>query len=169
MIHLAFVTFALVSVAASPPTVPGLFSAIEQRSSAVAGPDPTIIRRRSVAVAHEQLSHVGRSIPVALNFNLFHDVQLQGMMTGVVAQSAWGSVLAGHLPAINDGRFMLAVQGDVVLGNIGAPGVGYFQIRYLGNGIHEVREYSSNPNALSPGEPLRNLQNKTNICVIPSI
>ena len=78
MVNLAFVAFALASVAASPPTVPGLFSAIEQRLSAAAAPDPTIIRRRSVAVAHEQLSHVGRSTPVALNFNLFHDVQLQG-------------------------------------------------------------------------------------------
>ncbi|MCH8241484.1 MAG: hypothetical protein IH897_02605, partial [Planctomycetes bacterium] len=77
---------------------------------------------------------------MALNFNLFRDVQLQGMVTGVTAQSALGSVFAGHLLGIKDGRFMLAVQGDVVLGNIRAPGVGYFQIRYLGNGVHDVRE-----------------------------
>ncbi len=102
--------------------------------------DPTIMRYRSVRIAIDALDAIDDRAGSDLSFNLFDDVKLSGTVTNRVAKGTDTRIISGRIRGHRDSSFTLVWKKGVLIGNIRAPGLGTYQIRYLANGVHEIRK-----------------------------
>ncbi len=99
----------------------------------------TIVRRRPVTVWFDQTVKP-EGVPLRLDFNLFEGVRLVGEVDAIQRDNPKRRVLTGRLTGLHDGAFTIVIQDGVMIGDIRARNVGSFQIRFLGDGVHEIRE-----------------------------
>ena len=106
--------------------------------------------RELLAMARQHLN-AGRADapPAVLRLNLFNDVVLDAVVerTGPTSAGYW---LSGHIEGSAPGSMTLVVNGDVIAGEVSAPGATY-EIRSVGNGVHAIRRID--PAALQCLEP----------------
>ncbi len=110
--------------------------------AAWAGPvdlPPTIARHRPVQVNFSALE-AAQAAGALLQFNCFTDESFLGVVETVEWQSASSFTLAGRLLDQPFSSFVLVVHSGVAVMNL-RPGLeGLLQLRYLGNGVHDVRK-----------------------------
>ena len=103
--------------------------------------DPTIMRGRPVKLDLEGLLAAARGSDGTLAFELFDDVRFRGTVERAEGRTPDSYTFIGRLSGEPDSSFTLVVRGEVVVGNIRVPSrKAYYQIRYLGHGVHVVRQ-----------------------------
>jgi hypothetical protein len=75
-----------------------------------------------------------------MSLELFSDLELVAVVDRVAAPYLGGVTLLGHVEDKPGSTMAIAARHNVVVGNFRAPGEFSYQIRYLGNGVHVVRE-----------------------------
>jgi hypothetical protein len=137
---LALLGTSLGAVAApSQPVDEGLFSGVTNadgspaREPGAAG-DPTVIRSRLVTV---DLAQLGAADRLVLNF--FADAVYTAALDRVESSSLGAFSWVGNLEGVEFSQVILTVKDGVMVGNVVAPGM-FYQVRYVGDGVHAVRE-----------------------------
>ena len=103
--------------------------------------DPTIVRGRPVEIDVQRLIAPAKRRGGVLPLDLFDGVFFTGIVERVETGAPNHFALMGRLAGEEHGSFALVVNEDVMVANIRAPDRGaYYQIRYLGHGLHVVRE-----------------------------
>ena len=121
----------------SQTAMPSLFLNAVAPAAAIR-PD-TVVRHRPVRI-NSSLLLPARSQGALLNLNLFPDAAFIGRVDRIESRSESDYTLVGSLQGDDHSSFTLVVNGDVVLMNIRPAPEGLFEVRYLGDGIHEVRK-----------------------------
>ncbi|UCE59892.1 MAG: hypothetical protein JSU63_20910 [Phycisphaerales bacterium] len=99
----------------------------------------TDIRSRIAVVDLAKLNEVRDAGGGLLTLNLFDDANFRAMVERVSTHPN-GYSLAGPLDGIEHGRFNLVVHDNVTVGIVRAGQDGTYNMRYLGNGTHVVRQ-----------------------------
>ncbi|MFQ5495368.1 MAG: hypothetical protein ACE5EX_08300, partial [Phycisphaerae bacterium] len=73
-------------------------------------------------------------------FNLFDDVSLVAVIERSEVRSPGDYTWFGHLAHEERSSFILVVKRGVMAANIRVPGKGVYQVGFLGDGVHVVRE-----------------------------
>ncbi len=133
-------------------SIPGhaqwLFTELPNAVNAVdrdAAIDPTIIRSRLVEIDWGLINstqrgaqaRVGQDAGMLLNF--FQDIVLNAVSDRSEVRTRENFTWHGHIDGVPDSQVILVALDGVLVGNIRAAGR-YFQVRYIGNGVHVVRE-----------------------------
>ena len=119
-----------------------LFADGAELGTSISASEVTVARERLVRINFDVLVDVDGSPrrPLgALRLDLFADVVFDAVITSVIDNSPVSHSWIGHLAGIDASDVTFVVSGDVMVGRIGLPGAVY-QIRYVGNGVHAVRE-----------------------------
>jgi len=125
---------------------PDLFS--DGRQALGFSHNPTIMRSRSANVQFDRLS---RQIGSKIRLNLFDDANFVAVHDRVESNSPGITSWIGHLDGVPDSDVILVINGDIMVGNITAPGHGY-QVQYTG-AAHRV--YQIDQSAFPPeAEPI---------------
>jgi hypothetical protein len=126
---------------------PGIFSALpdsltmQAKDQAI---DPTVSRARFVTVdwnavndmdATSQRQTAGES---GLMLNLFDDAIFRAVLDRREVRSK-SVIWLGHIEGIDKSQVTLVIEDAVMAGNIRLPGA-YFQVRYVGPGLHSLRQ-----------------------------
>ena len=125
-----------------------LFTELPKTANVVDGDaavDPTILRSRVVgidwALANTALGGIqargGGGNSLLLNF--FQDVVLSAVLDRKEVRSPEKFTAHGHIDGARESEITLVALDGVMVGNIRVAG-SLFQIRYIGNGVHAVRE-----------------------------
>jgi peptidyl-Asp metalloendopeptidase len=120
--------------------------------------DPTILRSRLVGIDWAQVNlalgsdqgRVGQRTGMLLNF--FQDVVLNAVLDRSEFRSQKNFTWHGHIDGIRESEITLVALDGVMAGNVRAAGR-IFQIRYVGNGVHAVREIDESRFPLD-GDPI---------------
>ena len=118
---------------------------------------PIVIRHRLVSINFELLPETNSSPPSGptgyrLKLNLFDDVILKGVLDQGELRAANSFTWFGHVLGVENSQITLAVEDKVMIGNIHVRDA-YFQIRYVGKGVHVI--YQIDPRTYPPdGEPI---------------
>jgi hypothetical protein len=103
--------------------------------------DPTVTRGRPVTIDVIGLASLMRQPGDTLELDLFDDASFVGVLERVETRSPDSYTLMGRLAEEEHSSFTLAVKSGVVVANIRVPTKqAYYQIRYLGLGVHVIRE-----------------------------
>ncbi len=105
-----------------------------------AAPDEGVVRSRAVLIDAEAFAALGKSGRATLALDLFRDVRLVAALDSPARQPHGGFILRGRLADEPLSNVTVSVNGDVLLADIQSLSRGTFQLRYLGGGLHEVRE-----------------------------
>lgn len=125
-------------VAASAPGAPApLF--LEAASAGPVDLPPTVARHRPVQVNFAALAQA-QVAGAILQFNCFADESFVGRVESIERQSESSFTLSGRLEDTPFSSFVLVANGEVAVMNLRPGPEGLFQLRYLGNGIHDVRK-----------------------------
>ncbi len=118
------------------------------RKGDVNDPQPTVKRSRTVEVAGGELA---RQETVTLP--LFPDVTMQ-LVRDELRETPRGIVWRGHVADDPSSGAIFVIHGEVVVGNIFTR-ERTFELRYAGNGVHEIREIDGTkfPPDSQPTEP----------------
>jgi len=118
-----------------------------------AAQDAGVVRARYVAVDFGDLA-AAASTREQLTLNLFGDASFRAVIDAVEPQGDAGSTVIGHLDGIANSSVILVTVDGVMAGSITMPGAQY-QIRYVGEGVHAVREFDATkmPTELEPLVP----------------
>jgi hypothetical protein len=106
--------------------------------------DPTILRARYVLVNLQHLA--GREVPdgaTNIILNLFHDVSLLAVKDSMVKRSENRYTWFGRVHGAEFSQIILVVENGFLAGNVRLDGKLY-QIRSIGEGVHEIREIDQN-------------------------
>jgi hypothetical protein len=107
-----------------------------------AQPTGVVIRQHTVRVNTDALKSAMN--PGALiSFNLFADTSYTGVVETVETRGDTGLTLVGHVQGKDVSSFVLVQNKDVVVMNL-RPGSGLTQLRYVGGGLHAVRQVDEN-------------------------
>ena len=98
-------------------------------------PHATVMRHKTVYVNLDVLGDT-------FDLNLFPDASFEGVVEAK-GQGAHSQIFHGHLKGVKGSSFTFTVNQGVLVGNIHTPKNGKFQVRYLGNGAHEIQEIDS--------------------------
>ncbi|MEE8392258.1 MAG: M12 family metallo-peptidase, partial [Anaerolineae bacterium] len=137
------------STVAAPPDQEGsLFADAATAGYADSTDDPTIVRTRFVEPNLDLLGGTGGS-PVAdvLELNLFDDTAFTAVLDHAESNPSGSLSWMGHLEGVEHGSAVLVVKDRVMVGSIKMPGA-FYQIRYVGDGVHAIHEM--NPGAFPP-------------------
>lgn len=115
-----------------------LFASATGVADAASATNPSILRSRPVQVDFDLLANL--RVGAELRFNLFEDTSFRGVLKRSERQSNDGIAWVGQLVDVARGGFTLVVGDDVFVGNIRIAGERSFQIRYLADGVHVIRE-----------------------------
>ena len=118
------------------PRARSLFTPAGPSFDAARRADGTVVRQRAVFVDPTPLawSHPGDLV----RLDLFPDVHVSGTVERTGRSAAWTFTWSGNL--IGElGTFSLAVNGDVLIGNVQSVEHGSFAIRYVGDGLHVIQ------------------------------
>jgi len=135
-----------------------LFMAIQEPPAALMSrdlPHQAEIRRRYARVRFDLLQRLIKSdLPVPIELNLFGDLAFS------LVKKQWKShnngliSIFGGLENVPMGNTILVVDGETLTGNIYA-GKFVYEVRYLGDGVHVVRQVD--PNLFPPEAPPQSL------------
>ena len=140
---------------------PGIFSGLPDSLTAQAKDrviDPTVSRARFVTVnwnamndgdATSQKQAAGES---GLIVNLFDDAIFRAVLDRREVRSK-SVIWLGHIEGIDKSQVTLVIEDAVMAGNIRLPGA-YFQVRYVGPGLHSVRQIDES-HFPPEGEPIQ--------------
>jgi hypothetical protein len=122
----------------------GLFTDAAQSGAVTLAKSPTTVRYRVVEINSAVLSGMNRpsSGPgTELLLNLFPDVSLTAVRDRLEpASSPQGFIWIGHVRGMEQSsEVTLVVTDGIVVGNI-RNGDRFYEVRYLGNGVHAVIE-----------------------------
>jgi hypothetical protein len=112
-----------------------------------------IIRYRFVTVnlhmiaAAEKTNQLLSSSGSALELNLFDDAIFSAVLDRRQVLSETSVVWLGHIEGFKDSQVSLAVDGNVMVGNVRIQ-QSLYQVRYLGDGTHVL--YQIDPTAFPP-------------------
>jgi hypothetical protein len=132
----------------TPANAQWLFTDLPKTMNVVDGHtaiDPSILRSRLVGIDWDQINFAlsmaqGRGGEEAGIFlNLFQDVILGAVPDRREFRSQKNFTWYGHIDGIHESEITLVALDGVMAGNVRAAGR-LFQIRYVGNGAHAVRE-----------------------------
>lgn len=129
---------------------------VSDARSAVAAADPTVLRSRPVGVDWQWLSAATpdepRAVAKMLALNFFPDAQLTAVFERGELRTAEDFTWQGRIEGVPESTVTLVRFDGVLAGNVRA-GDRYFQIRYMGDGVHSVRQIDD---SLFPddGEPI---------------
>ena len=120
--------------------------------------DAAIVRSRPVRIVREALARPERLVGRDVIVELFEDTVVSLDIERLRRRSPQAYTLTGRVTGDDRGFFTLVVEEDVVLANIRVLGGGSYQLRYLGQGMHEVREIDDSldepyDDAVSPPRP----------------
>lgn len=107
----------------------------------------SVVRKRSVKVNTSLLKGLKRQGGM-LHFDLFEDVSFNAYFDYVIERGPNSFTWFGDLIGDSFGTFSLAFEDDVVIANLRVPGKGLYQIKYLADGLHEIRQID--PSKLMP-------------------
>ncbi len=143
--------FALLAAASPEDGVPGgpshqaLFVDAPGWVDPAAPQDPTIVRSRPIDINLQRLAEVRRDPGEILELDLFDDASFTAILERVENLSPDGYVLTGHLSGEEHSSFTLVSKQGVVMANIRVPGRNeYYQIRFLADGTHVIRQINDN-------------------------
>lgn len=94
-------------------------------------------RRRQ---ARLNLQGLKRAAGDSLRFNLFDDTVVDGVIEEVIQRKDGSLTLVGHLDGLTLSRFTVSVNREVVVANIRASQDAVFQVRYLGQDLHQIQQ-----------------------------
>ena len=124
----------------------GLFAPAPQGLDMRSSADPTVVRSRLVTIESRQIplgADAAMLVGDKLQLNLFDDANYGFEVKRTEALSKTDYSLSGDIAGLNLGHCTLIVQGSgeeqMITGNCSSP-EGFFQIRYVGNGVHVLRE-----------------------------
>jgi hypothetical protein len=125
---------------ATQETLPALFSdAIGVRDVRVET-DAAVVRNRAVMIDFELMDQLSVTDGGRVALNLFGDVRLVATLdtkeTGKFAKAIW----LGTLEGVQHGTVTLSLGDGIMVGSVNAPGIGFYRIVFLGDGVHAVRE-----------------------------
>ncbi|MBN1810261.1 MAG: hypothetical protein JXA14_00335, partial [Anaerolineae bacterium] len=150
----AFFVVALLGVslgavaAPSEPADVGLFSEVAADGSSVDEPDvvddPTVVRSRLVTVDFAQLgapdaAGIAGSVADRLVLNFFADAVYTAVLDRVEISALGAFSWIGNLEGVELSQVILTVKDGVMVGNVVGPGL-FYQVRYVGDGVHAIRE-----------------------------
>ena len=128
-------------------------------------PGPEVSRSRTVTVDVRALpteADLALRGPAEMSLPLFDDIVLPIRLTksapGVPGAESNARVLLGEIVGKPHSFVWLSVNGEVMVGDISAPGFGDFQVRVAGPGVHSVREidpFRLNPCGTGPMQSMR--------------
>jgi hypothetical protein len=117
-----------------------------------------IIRYRLVTVNLQMIAGAEKNNQLlsnsgnALQLNLFDDAIFSAVLDRREVLSETSVVWLGHIEGFQDSQVSLAVDGNVMVGNVSVQ-QSLYQVRYLGDGTHVL--YQIDPTAFPPdSEPL---------------
>ena len=111
---------------------------------------PRILRSRYVAVDFDVLGGIdarAASAPATVLLNLFPDTTFSAERDRAEATSSGGLIWTGHRRGVPDSTVTLVAEDGVLVGNVQADGR-FYEVRYVGDGVHRVTE--TNPAAFGP-------------------
>jgi hypothetical protein len=118
-----------------------LFSpSIVLRTVQSAPAEPEIMRSRSVQINSEVLQAAVHQPGDRIRFLLFDGRGLTGVIDKVENRAADNFTLFGHVEQQPLSTFALSVNAETVVGSVQTVDLGSYQVRYVGQGIHEIRE-----------------------------
>ena len=141
---------------------PALFS--DAPEPAVVHRPETVVRHRPVRINWGALGQA-RKKGALLNFNLFSDTAFIGEVETIEERSDSDYTLVGRIQGDEFSSFTLVVDQDVMVMNVRPGKGGLLEVRYLGNGVHDVRKADENlfkpcltgpEHAVSKQQPLKN-------------
>lgn len=103
-------------------------------------PHPTVVRRRAVRVDWDFASQPPPEPGDSLSLNLFDDVSLVGLVSRIEYRGPASYNCAGSIVGEPNGTFTLVLANEVMVANIYVTGLGSYQIRYVGDGVHVVQQ-----------------------------
>ena len=101
--------------------------------------DATVLRSRRVSVVDDVRSQPESLLGRDLILELFDDETVSLRIERLKRRAPDAYTMTGTVVGANLGFFTMVVERDVVLANVRVPGWGHYQLRYLGQGIHEIR------------------------------
>ncbi len=114
---------------------------VPDREDAHAGTDPTIMRSRPVLLDPQQIIDARPAPGTAIRLILFDDASVVLVVDRAEPRPGNRRLLSGHVTGRSKGNFTMVLSRRVVIGNIRIPGRStHYQIRYLGEAVHVVRE-----------------------------
>jgi hypothetical protein len=120
------------------------------------------MRSRPVSIDLDGLAGRVRAPGDAVRLDLFIDASFDAVLDRVETLSPGRQVLSGHVRGQKDSSFTFVIRDGVMLGNIRIPSLdAYFQVRYLGDGVHVVRQIDERqfpPCGVGPEEALGALE-----------
>ena len=160
------VVFAGVAIArqglAGPWPLPARISEATAPEDCQLARDHTILRRGPVPIDVRRMRGAASQIGATLRFDLFDDAWFTGIVERVESRAPNSYTAAGRLVNEPNGHFALAVENGVLVGNIRIPTrQAFYQIRYLGQGAHVVRQIDESqfpPCANADFEPVAPVQ-----------
>jgi hypothetical protein len=102
--------------------------------------DPAIVRSRPVRIVRESLARPERLVGKEFIVELFEDTVVSLSIDRLRRRSLQAYTLTGRVTGADWGFFTLVADEDVVVASIRMPGRHSYQLRYLGQGVHEVLE-----------------------------
>lgn len=111
----------------------------ERKKARLAIP-PGVLRSRSVRIRSEALPDETWYPGQAVAFNLFDDLQVEGVLERMTYWGPDDYTWIGRWAEPADGIFILTVKNDAVLMNLRSRAYGSFHLRSLGEGVHQIQE-----------------------------
>lgn len=105
-----------------------------------------ILRRRAAHIRFDALSGLSTAGGDIVRFNLFDDTAFDAVFTKKIKRSPSSYSWFGHVLGEPHSSFSLAVEKDVMIANINVPGKGTWQVRYIADGVHEIRRVDESMN-----------------------
>ena len=75
-----------------------------------------------------------------LELNLFNDIFLTAAFENTVYRNGTNFIAVGVIDGWAQSQIILVAEGEVVAATIDVPGLGVYQVRYYGSGLHKVIE-----------------------------
>jgi len=130
---------------------PDLFNTSDLPAGDGATTEPGAIRARFIRVNSPVLasadSPLHQPAPAELNLEssrlelgLFNDIILTAALEKTVYRNGANFVATGVVDGWAESRVIIVAEGDVLAGTISVPGLGLYQIRYAGGGLHKIVE-----------------------------
>ncbi len=128
--------FAAATLYAQAPLLPPLLTPTDRAGAVAVRPDPTVVRARNVQVNLALLTPQNNRISIPL---------FDGPPAIFVKQRQWpagprGVAMHGIVEGEAGSRVVLVMVGAAVEGKITRANGAVFQLRFLGNGVHQLRQ-----------------------------
>lgn len=101
---------------------------------------PDLLKRRNVRVSEAPLASIRDAGKGVARLSLFDDATFDITISNVIKRSDSSYTMVGRLVSNRFADVILSVEDGVVVGDIKIPGRTTYELRYVGDGIHEARQ-----------------------------